>query len=166
MNPDWQAEQVQVEERVAREAASNSPEAHSFWSNGSKGKILARMLDRTWRAACLLEGCRKTLWHIHRVYFPHNGQPNELATLLERFRDGAALGEVVQAQLVAGANVALAYVRLHRPNLPLSRLLDGLPGDDDYAETLSAARRMVEQVQKLSERLVGPFNAPKNEPAE
>ena len=79
------------------------------------------MLDRTWRAAFLLEGCRKTLWHIHRVYFPHNGQPHELATLLERFREGDALKEVVDAQLVAGANVALAYVRLHRPNVPLAR---------------------------------------------
>ena len=68
------------------------------------------MLDCTWRAAFLLEGCRKTLWHIHRMYFPHNGQPQELATLLERFREGDSLKEVVDAQLVAGANVALAYV--------------------------------------------------------
>ena len=124
------------------------------------------MLDRTWRAAFLLEGCRKTLWHIHRVYFPHNGQPHGLAALLERLREGDALKEVVNAQFVAGANVALAYVRLHRSNLPLESVLGGLPGDDDYADTLAAARQMVEQVQKLSERLVGPLDAPKDEPAD
>ena len=166
MNPDWQAEQTRVNERVAREAAGDTFEARHFWSNASKGRILACMLDRTWRAALLLEGCRKTLWQIHRVFFPHNGQPNELATLLERFREGGALKEIVNAQLVAGANVALAYVRLHRPNLALSRLLGGLPEEDDYAETLSPARQMIRQVQRLSERLVGPLDAPKDEPAE
>ena len=86
--------------------------------------------------------------------------------MLERFREGDALKEVVHAQLVAGANVALAYVRLHRPNLPLERLMGGLPGDDDYVDTLAASRQMIEQVQKLSERLVGPFDAPKDEPAD
>ena len=124
------------------------------------------MLDRTWRAAFLLENCRKTLWHIHRVYFPHNGQPHGLAALLERFREGDALKEIFHAQLVVGANVALAYVRLHRPNLPLERLMGGLPSDTDYADTLAAARQMIEQVQKLSERLVGPLDAPKDEPAD
>ena len=124
------------------------------------------MLDRTWRAAFLIESCRKTLWHIHRVYFPHNGQPHVLAALLERFREGDALKEVVNTELVAGANMALAYVRLHRPNLPLERVLGGLPGDDDYADTLAAARQMVQQVQKLSESLVGPLDAPKDEPAD
>jgi hypothetical protein len=154
-----------VDERVKREATSSSPEARFFWSNESKGKILARMLDRSWRAACLLEGCRKTLWQVHRVFFPHNGQPNELATLLERFREGAALKEVVQAQLVAGANAALAFIRLNRPHLRLSQCLVGLPGDEDYAETLGPARQIIERVQKLTERLVGPLDAPKDEPA-
>ena len=86
--------------------------------------------------------------------------------MLERFREGDALKEIVHAQLVAGANVALAYVRLHRPNLPLERLMGGLPGDADYADTLAATRQMIEQVQKLSERLVGPLDAPKDEPAD
>jgi hypothetical protein len=113
----------------------------------------------------LIEGCRKTLWQVHRVFFPHNGQPNELATLLERFREGAALKEVVQAQLVAGANAALAFIRLNRPHLPLSRCLGGLPEEEDYDETLEPARRLIERVQKLTERLVGPLDAPKDEPA-
>ena len=61
VNPDWKAEQIRVDERVEKEAASDSPEARQFWSNKSRGRILACMLDRTWRAAVLLEGCRKTL---------------------------------------------------------------------------------------------------------
>ena len=166
MNPDWQAERDRVEERVTREAYGDSYEAHQFWVNKSRGRALATMLDRTWRAAFLLENCRKTLWHINRVYFPHNAQPNGLSALLERFRDSEGLKEVVHAQLVAGANAALAYVRMHRPHLPLDKVLDGLPGDDDFAETLAAARQIIGQVQRLSEHLVGPLDAPKAEPAD
>jgi len=166
VNSDLTAEQLRVDERVEKEAAGDSPEARQFWSNKSRGSILARMLDRTWRAAVLLEGCRKTLWQINKVYFPHNEQPNGLTALLERFREGGALKEVVHAQLVAGANVALAYVRMHRPNLPLHKVLDGLPGEGDYADTLAAARQMIQQVQKFSEHLVGPLDAPKGEPVE
>ena len=71
----------------------------------------------------LLEGCRKALWQINRVYFPHNEQPNGLSALLERFRESRALKDAVHAQLVGGANVALAYIRMHRPHLPLNRVL-------------------------------------------
>ena len=93
VNSDWKAERSRVDERVEKEAAGDSLEAHTFWSNKSKGSVLARMLDRTWRAALLLEGCRKSLLQIHKVYFPHNEQPNGLAALLERFREGKALKE-------------------------------------------------------------------------
>ena len=44
--------------------------------------------------------------------------------------------------------------------------MGGLPNDADYADTLAAARQMIEQVRKLSERLVGPLDAPKDEPAD
>ena len=110
VNSDWKAERSRVDERVENEAAGDSLEARTFWSNKSKGSVLATMLDRAWRAAGLLEGCKKTLWQINRVYFPHNEQPDGLAALLERFREGSALKKVVVAQLVAGANAALAYV--------------------------------------------------------
>ena len=166
VNSDWKVEQSRVDERVDREAADDSLEARQFWSDKSKGSVLARMLDRTWRAALLLEGCRKTLLQVNKVFFPHNEQPNGLAALLERYREGKALKEVVHTQLVGGANVALAYIRMHRPHLPLDKVLDGLPGADDYADTLAAARQMIQQVQSFSEQLVGPLDAPKGEPVE
>ena len=166
VNSDRKAKQSRVDERVEKEAAGDSPEARTFWSNKSKGSVLARMLDRTWRAALLLEGCRRTLLQINKVYFPHNEQPTGLAALLEMFREGRALKEVVLAQLVAGANAALAYIRMYRPHLPLHKVLDGLPGEDDYADTLAAARQMIQQVLSHSEHLVGPLDAPKDEPVE
>ena len=49
---------------------------------------------------------------------------------------------------------------------PWTGVLDGLPGADDYADTLAAARRVIQQVLSYSEQLVGPLDAPKNEPVE
>ena len=155
-----------MDERVEREATGDSLEARTFWSNKNAGRILAKMLDRTWRAAVLLEGCRKALWQINRVYFPHNEQPSGLAALLERFRSSKALKKVVVAQLVAGANAAFAYVRLHRPHVPLDRILDGLPRDSDYAESFAAAHQAIQQVLNHTEQLVGPLDTPKEEPVE
>ena len=77
-----------MDERVEREAIGDSLEARTFWSNKSEGSILGRMFDRTWRDALLLEGCRRTLMQINRVYFPHNEQPTGLAALLEMYREG------------------------------------------------------------------------------
>ena len=54
VNPDWEAERARVEERVTREASGDSYEARQFWVNKSRGRVLATMLDRTWRAAFLL----------------------------------------------------------------------------------------------------------------
>ena len=44
VNSDWKAEQSRVDERVENEATCDSPEARTFWSNKSKGSVLARIL--------------------------------------------------------------------------------------------------------------------------
>ena len=166
MNSDWQAEDARVNERVEREATGTSVEARQFWVHKQEGRILARMLDRTWRAAIVLEGCRKALARINKVFFSREEQPTGLPALLEKFRRAKALKEVVFGQLVAGANVAFAYVRMHRSHVPLDGILGGLPRDSDYAESYAAARRAMEQVMRRTEELVGPLDEPKEEAAD
>ena len=163
MNSDWQAEDARVNERVEREATGTSIEAQQFWVHKQEGRILARMLDRTWRAAIVLEGCRKALAQINKVFFPLDEQPTGLPALSEKFHRAKALKEVVFGQLVAGANVAFAYVRMHRRHVPLDGILGGLPRDSDYAESYAAARRAMEQVMRRTEELVGPLDEPKEE---
>ena len=46
VNPDWQAENLRVEQRVAQEVNGNASGAQYFWSDMPKANILARMLDR------------------------------------------------------------------------------------------------------------------------
>ena len=166
MNFDWQAEDTRVNERVEREATGTSVEAQQFWVHKQEGCILARMLDRTGRAAIVLEGCRRALAQINRVFFPLDEQPTGLPALLEKFRRAKALKDVVFGQLVAGANVAFAYVRMHRSHVPLGGILGGLPRESDYTESYAAARRAMEQVMRRTEELVGPVDEPKEEAAD
>ena len=79
------------------------------------------MLDRVWRAALLLDSCHTTLSLVHRMLFPHNLQPQGLKALADQFKDGKAVKKIFNAQLVAGANIALAYFSKHRPNLVSTR---------------------------------------------
>ena len=164
VSPDWQAENRRVDERVAQEEKGHSSGAQYFWSDIPKAKILARMLDRVWRAALLLNSCHSTLSRLHRMLFPHNPQPQGLKALAERFNDGRAVKRMFNAQMVAGANIALAYFNLNRPNFPIHNVMMGLPDEEHYAHTLAAARWMVRQVQDQTEELVGPLEAPKGEP--
>ena len=87
-----------------------------------------------------------------------------LKALAEQFHDGRAVKKMFNAQLVAGANIALAYFNKHRPNCAIHNVMMGMPDEENYAHTLGAARWMVRQVQDQTERLVGPLEAPKGEP--
>ena len=163
VNPDWQAENRRVEQRVAQEEKGNSSGAQYFWSDTPKAKILARMLDRVWRAALLLDSCHTTLSKIHRMLFPHNPQPQGLKALADQFQDGKSVKTIFNALLVAGANIALAYFSKHRPGFAIHKVMMDIPDEQHYTQTLGAARWMVRQVQDQTDRLVGPLEGPKCE---
>ena len=114
----------------------------------------------------LLDSCHKTLSLVHRMLFPHNPQPQGLKALADQFEDGKAMKKMFNAQLVAGANIALAYFNKHRPNFGIHNVMMGIPDEENYTHTLGAARWMVRQVQDQTERLVGPLEVPKGEPVD
>ena len=70
------------------------------------------------------------------------------------------------AQLVASVNIALAYFSKYRPYFAIHKVMMGIPDEENYTQTLGAARWMVRQVQDQTERLVGPLEDPKGEPVE
>ena len=87
-----------------------------------------------------------------------------MKALAEQFNDGKAVKKMINTQVVAGANIALAYFNLNRPNFPIHNVMMDIPDDENYAHTLGAARWMVRQVQDQTEQLVGPLEALKGEP--
>ena len=98
------------------------------------------MLDRVWRAALLLDSCHTTLSLVHRILFPHNPQPQGLKALTDQFKDGKAVKKMFNAQLVAGANIMLAYFSKHRPYFSIHKVMMGIPDEENYTQTLGAAR--------------------------
>ena len=131
VNPNYQAENHRVEQRVAQEEKGNSLGAQYFWSDTPKAKILARMLDRVWRAALLLDSCHTTLSLVHRMMFPHNPQPQGLKALADQFKGGKAVEKMFNAQFVVGANIALAYFSKHRPYFAIHKVMMGIPDEEN-----------------------------------
>ena len=127
--------------------------------------MLAKLLDRFWHVAILLETYRLALAQVHRSLFPLNEQPQGLASLIERFRQGKAIKKFVWDQLIGGANVALTFVRTHYPNLDWKRIARGpallpsggpMPMEEHYKATRLDALVLVHHVLKEEESWVEP----------
>ena len=65
---------------------------------------------------------------VYRTMFPLNPQPSSLPQLFEKFKDPAEVRKLVRNQLVAGAEVALAFVHDADPTLNLTLIVtrDGI----------------------------------------
>ena len=59
--------------------------------------------------------------------FPLNHAPVGLVALMQLFSYGAAIKSFVRAQLITGAEMALALVRVHRPDVNLDVVTSGFP---------------------------------------
>ena len=138
---------------------------HVFWSDRARGRVLATLQDRVWRAGILMEVCRAALARVHQALFPPNEQSQGLAALMKRFHDGKAIKKFVRDQLVGGATVALALVRVHRPHLDLDKIAKGLPPlsgggvvpmEEHYQATAGPADSIIAQVERETELLVDP----------
>ena len=164
VNPDKRAEEKRIEERLDGIIEGMTCGKQYFWSDRLKARVLALLLDRSWRAVMLLESCRGTLAKVHRAMFPHNEQPQGLPALLTRFRDGEAIQLMLRAQLVGGANMAFAYLRMHWSNFNFEGATNGLPEKEHYTSTLGWARKVIRQVQDQTKELIGPLDGTKKEP--
>ena len=124
--------------------------------------------DRVGQVEVFFESCRSSLALVHSALFPLDEAPQGLAALMQKFRRGKAIRGFVREQLVAGARVALAFVRVHHPHVNLEVVGRGLPPapgggripmEDHYeAATGPAANiiRLVEaETQAMLERLGG-----------
>ena len=76
--------------------------------------------DRVEQVHSFFWTCRDKLAMIYRMMFPLNPQPNSLPQLMEKFKDPAEVRKLVRNQLIAGAEVALAFVHDADPTLDLT----------------------------------------------
>jgi hypothetical protein len=64
---------------------------------------------------------------VWNTMFPRDPQPEGLVALMERFRGVEVVRRYIRLQLVAGAKVALAFVRIQHPGIDLEAISGDLP---------------------------------------
>ena len=119
VNIDEAAESSRVHARV--EALSDLAQPHQvFWKDKSKTSVLVQFQDRVEQVHSFFWTCRDKLAMVYRTMFPLNPQPSSLPQLMDKFKDPAEVRMLVRNELIAGAEVALAFVHDADPTLDLS----------------------------------------------
>ena len=163
---DAQEEQKRVRERAAamsRDSASSGP---TFWLDEGKGRKLALFQDRVSAVGDFLERCRRQFFNIHKARFPLNSPIEGFRGLFKFFGSMADVRSCLRAQLVAGAQLGLSFVRVRHPDVDMDALPDLSSGTLDprgridlvphYAATEQAAKRIVHRLLSKEETIRHP----------
>jgi len=158
----WSGIRVDIkeeEERVRRrlialhEVAARVP---PYWQERPLGHVLVTLQDRADQVNRFAGCCESILSMVNEELFPLDPAPDGLYKLLLKFRSREKIHKLVQAQLVAGAMVALACVRIHHPHIDLNAIGGGLPeppggGRVDMEPHYEAARRPAKKIIRQAE---------------
>ena len=121
-------------------------------SSSTRDFILTLLHDRVKQVQSFVERCHQGLDMVQRTMFPLNPAPSTLGGLLDWYRNPKDVREYVHEQLINGAIVALAFVRVHCPRLDIAKICRGLPssyGEDPTSNMqphFDVVRRSAENV--------------------
>ena len=133
------------------EAVSNLAQPHEvFWKDKSRTSVIALFKDRVEQVHSFFWTCRDKLAMVYRTMFPLNPQPNTLPQLFGRFKDAAEVRKLVQSQMVAGAEIALAFVYDAFPSLNLTCIVtrDGVNAAAAQRHVTDAAAIAVQRLEE------------------
>ena len=97
----------------------------TFWSDRPKCEAVALLQVRAQQIEDLVERCRSTLARLYDAMFPLNPVMVDIGSLLEKFGHGQEVMNSVRAQIAAGAEVALAFVRSRYPAVDFAAVATG-----------------------------------------
>ena len=119
-------------------------------SSSTRDFILTLLHDRVKQVESFAERCREGLAMVQRTLFLLNPAPSTLSSLLGWYRNPREVRQYVHEQLINGAVVALAFVRIHCPNLDIAKICRGFPLRGDQRANMQwhydAIRRPAEDV--------------------
>jgi hypothetical protein len=160
MDPSEEARRVSA--FVESLQTSLSFDGATFFADRDKGRVLALLLDRVQRVENFVESCRAAVALVHRVIFPLNRQPRNIADLIRRFKDGSAVRSFVCQHLIGGAQAALVFVRVRYPDVDMA-IVDDLPvtpdGRVDMTPHYASCRRAAIAIADLSMAETGRLHA-------
>jgi hypothetical protein len=100
------AKDRRVSERViALERVSS--DTNTFWVDAYHRSTIVLLQDRIQHVGESVDGCRKSLTTMYSVMLPRNNPPENFGQLLEVFRMSRCIHQLIELNLVAGANFAL-----------------------------------------------------------
>ena len=108
-----------MDSQIRHVAEAVGRDTTSFWSDPSRGRVLAVLQDRISQVTSFAGACRSALALVYKALFPLDPQPQGLGALMTRFRNGKAAQSFIRTQLVSGATYALAFVHRRHPYLNL-----------------------------------------------
>ena len=149
VNVDEAAEASRVNKRV--EALSDLAQPHQiFWKDRSRTSVLVQFQDRVEQVHSFFWTCRDKLAMVYRTMFPLNRQPSSLSQLFEKFKDAAEVRTLVRNQLIAGAEIALAFVHDADPTMDLTLIVTRNGVDPAAAQRYVTDAALI-AVQRLEE---------------
>ena len=106
--------------------------------------------DRVEQVHSFFWTCRDKLAMVYRTMFPLNPQPNTLPQLFEKFKNPDEVRTLVRNQLIAGAEIALAFVHDADPTLDLTLVVtrDGVNAAAAQRYVTDAAAIAVQRLEE------------------
>jgi hypothetical protein len=103
-----------VEDRQVAERAAALEEATSdintFWSDAHHRHAVVQQQDHAHHIEEAVEGCRRSLTTMFYVMLPRNPFPASFRELLDVFKTSRRIHRLIELNLIAGDNFALAWV--------------------------------------------------------
>jgi hypothetical protein len=83
---------------------------NTFWSDSCCHHVVVQLQDHAQHIEEAVEGCRKALTTMFSVMLPRNPFPASFCELLDVFKTSRHIHRLIELNLIAGANFALAWV--------------------------------------------------------
>jgi hypothetical protein len=144
---DCAAEARRVAERNAA-LEKTSEGIDSLWSDPRRRSAIILLQDRAQHIGESVDGCRRALITMHSVMLPRSPLPGSFPLLLDAFRSSQHIHQLIELNLVAGANFTLGWMRKWHPRLNYSSMSLSYPSGGanlrvHLENTLQPARRII-----------------------
>jgi hypothetical protein len=116
----------QVSEQItALEKSSEGVE--SLRSDPWRRRAIVLLQDHAQHIGEAIDGCQRSLTTMYSVMLPRNPLPGTFPQLLDAFSSSQRIHQLIELNLVAGANFALGWTRKWHPRLNYSSMSLSLP---------------------------------------
>jgi hypothetical protein len=121
---DAAAEEHRVNARVETLLRLATSHVVNFWVDEGRTRRIVKFQDRATQTRGFLDFCNNTLAMVYNVMFPRNPQPDNLPELMGKFRDVCSIHGYVKAQMIAGANLALIWLKICHSKLDFNTVVE------------------------------------------